>query len=63
MCTTCDKARKLPKNAALAIIAQAMQQRGAGVCLDRLVGEIVGEPEPKADAGIEAAWESGRRGR
>lgn len=60
MCDTCNKARKLPVPAALKLIAQAMQQRSAPSCLDRLVGELVGEPETDRDA--EGAWESRRRG-
>ena len=63
MCDICDKARKLPKAKALEAVAQAMQKRGFPPCLDRLVGELVGEPEPKVDRAAEQAWESRRRSR
>lgn len=61
MCTTCDKARKMPRLEAFKFIAQAMQQRGSPKCLDVLVGELVGEPEPKVDQEAERTWESRRR--
>jgi len=62
MCETCNKARTLPRQKALALIAQAYQNR-MNTCphLDALIGELVGEPTPKADPEVEAAWESKRR--
>lgn len=62
MCTSCDRARRAPKHEALKIIAAAMCIRGGyPKCLDKLVGELVGEPEPVVDQAAERAWESRRR--
>lgn len=64
MCSTCDNAKGLPLDQALKLVQQAMQQRenkSQQDHLDRLVGELVGLPEPKADSGVEGAWETHRR--
>lgn len=61
MCATCDVARKLPRPEALKVIARAMTRKGFPQCLDKLVGELVGEPEPTVDRATERAWEK-RRG-
>jgi hypothetical protein len=64
MCGICDKAKALPLDQALRLVQQAMQQRenkNQQEHLDRLVGELVGLPEPKADKGVEGAFETFRR--
>lgn len=62
MCTTCERAKRLPRTEALKVVAQGMALRGYPKCLDKLVGELVGEPEPEVDRDAERAWESRRRG-
>lgn len=63
MCAICNKVKKLSRLEALKAIAQAMQQRGAPECLDRLIGELVNEPNPKVDREADSAWESRRSGK
>jgi hypothetical protein len=66
MCSICEKAKGLPLDQALKLVQQAMQQRenrSQQEHLDKLVGDLLGMPEPKADQSVEGTWESRRRGR
>jgi hypothetical protein len=58
MCVICDEARSLPKRKALKTIAVAMQNpKNKGLaCLDKVIGDIIGEPEPEVDGEKDAAW-------
>ena len=62
MCAICDEAKKLPRHKALQLIATAMQNPNNKdlACLDKTIGEVIGEPEPEVDRKKDAAWERSR---
>ena len=61
MCSICSEAKKLPKDKALKVIADAMMDRKTSgrACYDETIGLICGEPEPVVDREKEAAWAKG----
>lgn len=60
MCATCDKAKDLPVPEALRLIGSAMKRRGAGKCLDELVGKLIGVEMKPGDPEAEAMYERRR---
>lgn len=61
MCEICSEAKKQPKAIALKTIAVAMQnpKNKDKACLDKTIGDIIGEPEPEVDREKDAAWAKG----
>lgn len=56
MCQICDTAKDLSVDEALKFIGWKSVDGVLPPCVDRLIGELIGEPAPEADRRMERDW-------